>query len=142
MSFGGFDQQGANAPMSEINVTPMVDVMLVLLIIFIITAPLLTHSIRVDLPTAGSTASPEKPDIITLSLNREGSLFWNDKAVSESDLPGRLAEAGERKPQPELHLRADRDTRYQKIAEIMATAQKAGIQKLGFVSQPEASTTK
>ncbi|NDB69849.1 MAG: biopolymer transporter ExbD, partial [Methylocystaceae bacterium] len=81
MSFGGFDQQGANAPMSEINVTPMVDVMLVLLIIFIITAPLLTHSIRVDLPTAESTASPEKPDIITLSLNREGSLFWNDKAV-------------------------------------------------------------
>ena len=135
MSFGAFDQQG-HTPMSEINTTPLVDVMLVLLIIFIITAPLLTHTIRVDLPTAGSTVSPEKPDIITLSLNREGELFWNDAAVSQSDLSQRLAEAGSRKPQPELHLRADRDTRYQRIAEIMSAAQKSGIQKLGFVSQP------
>ena len=142
MSFGGFDQQGGYAPMSEINTTPLVDVMLVLLIIFIITAPLLTHTIRVDLPTAGSTVSPEKPDIITLSLNREGKLFWNDAPVNDGDVSRRLAEAGERKPQPELHLRADRDTRYQKIAEIMATAQKAGIQKLGFVSQPENSSVK
>lgn len=139
MSFGGFDRDGVNAPMSEINVTPMVDVMLVLLIIFIITAPLLTHSIRVDLPTAGSAASPEKPDIVTISLNHEGNLFWNDVAVSDTDLSARLAEAGARKPQPELHLRADRDTRYQRIAEIMASAQKAGLQKLGFVSQPEDS---
>ena len=142
MSFGGFDQQGSHAPMSEINTTPLVDVMLVLLIIFIITAPLLTHTIRVDLPTAGSTVSSEKPDIITLSLNNEGRLFWNDAPVDEDSLSQRLTEAGGRKPQPELHLRADRDTRYQKIAEIMVTAQKAGIQKLGFVSQPENSPAK
>jgi len=141
MSFGGFNQHGSHTPMSEINVTPMVDVMLVLLIIFIMTAPLLTHSIRIDLPTAGSTVSPEKPDIITLSLDHEGRLFWNDTAISEADLPQRLAEASEREPKPELHLRADRDTRYQKIATIMTTAQKAGIQKLGFVSQPEHSFT-
>jgi biopolymer transport protein ExbD len=136
MSFGSFDQQ-AHAPMSEINTTPLVDVMLVLLIIFIITAPLLTHSVRLDLPVAGSSATPEKPDIITLSLNREGALFWNNAPISENDLSAKLAEAGNRKPQPELHLRADRETRYQKIAEIMTAAQKSGIQKLGFVSQPQ-----
>ena len=137
MPFGGFDQQGTLAPMSEINTTPLVDVMLVLLIIFIVTAPLLTHAVRVDLPITGSTAQPEKPDIITLSLNRESMLFWNDTPINENDLLQRLAEAGQRKPQPELHLRADRDTRYQKIAEIMTAAQKSGIQKLGFVSRPE-----
>jgi len=137
MSFGGFNQQGNHVPMSEINVTPMVDVMLVLLIIFIITAPLLTHTVQVDLPVAGGTVNPEKPDIITLSLNREGKLFWNDAAVDEGTLTERLTQASSRKPQPELHLRADRETRYQKIAEIMANAQKAGIQKLGFVSMPD-----
>ena len=137
MTLGAFDTQSAHAPMSEINTTPLVDVMLVLLIIFIVTAPLLTHSIRIDLPTAGSAVTPEKPDIITLSLNREGRLFWNDAPINENDLSGRLTEAGNRKPQPELHLRADRDTRYQKIAEIMTTAQKAGLQKLGFVSIPQ-----
>ncbi len=137
MSFGAFDQHGAHAPMNEINTTPLVDVMLVLLTIFIITAPLLTHTIHVDLPAAGSTVNPEKPDIITLSINHEGTLFWNDAPVMDRELAQRLAEAGERKPQPELRLRADRDTRYQKIAEIMSAAQKAGIQKLGFVSRQE-----
>jgi biopolymer transport protein ExbD len=140
MSFGGFNQQHGHAPMSEINTTPLVDVMLVLLIIFIITAPILTHSIRVDLPKAGSSASPQKPDIVTLSLNQEGKLFWNEVPVSDDELAARLSQASERKPQPELHLRADSQTRYQKIAEIMAAAQKAGIQKLGFVSQPVAAS--
>jgi len=137
MSFGALNQDSPHAPMSEINTTPLVDVMLVLLIIFIVTAPLLTHSIQVDLPKAGSSATPEKPDIVTLSLNRDGQLFWNDKPLDEAGLTRQLADAGARKPQPELHLRADRDTRYQKIAEIMSAAQKSGIQKLGFVSQPE-----
>ena len=137
MSFGGFDQKDSFAPVNQINVTPLVDVMLVLLIIFIVTAPLLTHSIPVNLPVAGSTAAPEKPDIITLSLNQEGTLFWNDAPIQEVELAMRLSEAGQRQPQPELHLRADRDTRYQRIADIMAAAQKAGIQKLGFVSQPQ-----
>lgn len=137
MSFGTFDQQGANAPMSEINMTPLVDVMLVLLIIFIITAPLLTHSIGINLPNAGSTVTPQKPDIITLSVDQNGKLYWNDSAIIKDDLPQRFAEASARKPQPELHLRADRDTRYQTIADIMSAAQKAGIQKLAFVSQPK-----
>ena len=140
MSFGSFDQNGAYAPMSEINTTPLVDVMLVLLIIFIITAPLLTHSVPVNLPVTGSNVEPEKPDVITLSLNSEGKIFWNDVAISEQELPQRLEAASGHKPQPELHLRADRDTRYQKIVEIMSTAQKAGIQKMGFVSKPENAT--
>ena len=137
MTFGAFDQQNAHAPMNEINTTPLVDVMLVLLIIFIVTAPLLTHSIQINLPTAGSNATPEKPDIITLSLNSEGRLFWNDTPVNDNDLSERRAQASQKKPQPELRLRADRDTRYQRIAEIMTAAQKAGLQKLGFVSQPQ-----
>jgi len=140
MAFGEFGQQGAQQPMSEINTTPLVDVMLVLLIIFIVTAPLITHSIPVDLPKAGSTATPEKPEIITISLNREGGLFWNDSPVTESDLANHLAEASVKNPQPELHLRADRDTRYQRITEIMSAARKVGILKLGFVSQPQSSS--
>jgi len=136
MNFGGFDPQG-HTPMSEINTTPLVDVMLVLLIIFIVTAPLLTHSIRVDLPTAGSAITPEKPDTITLSLNHEGRLFWNNEPIQESDLSQRLTEVSARKPQPELHLRADRDTRYQRITEIMNAAKNAGVEKLGFVSLPQ-----
>ena len=136
MSFGGFDQQ-PHAPMSEINTTPLVDVMLVLLVIFIVTAPLLTHNIQINLPKAGNAATPEKPDVITLSLNQEGKLFWEDAAISDNELPGRLTQAAQKKPQPELRLRADRDTRYQRITEIIVAAQKAGISKLGFVSQPQ-----
>jgi biopolymer transport protein ExbD len=136
MSFGEFDES-FRAPMSEINTTPLVDVMLVLLIIFIVTAPLLTHSIPIELPKAGSKVTPEKPDAVTLSINAGGALFWNDAPISDADLPARMAEAGAKNPQPELRLRADLNTRYQRITEIMAAAKEAGIQKLGFISQPQ-----
>jgi len=138
MSFGGFEQRGAQQPMSEINTTPLVDVMLVLLVIFIITAPLLTHAIKLDLPNAQAPAGAEKPETITLSIDASGALFWNDEPLTEaSRLPERLAAAAARKPQPELHLRADRETRYQRIAEVMASAQQAGIAKIGFVTDPK-----
>lgn len=137
MAFGGFEQQGGNAPMSEINTTPLVDVMLVLLIIFMITAPLLTHAVKIDLPKASSQATDEKPQTISLALRADGQLFWNDQALPEAELPTRLAEAASRQPQPELHLRADRETRYQKIAEVMSAARQAGVQKMGFITQPE-----
>jgi len=137
MGFGGFDQNASNAPMSEINTTPLVDVMLVLLIIFIITAPLITNTVTVNLPSTNSTASPEKPDVINLSLDAVGRIFWNDKQIDEKDLPARFAEAAKGKSEPELHLRADKDTRYQKITEIMTEAQKAGIHKLGFLSKAD-----
>jgi biopolymer transport protein ExbD len=137
MAFGGFQQDGQAAPMSEINTTPLVDVMLVLLIIFIITAPLLTHAIKIDLPQATSQPNLEKPETISLSLNEAGETFWNTSPISEAELPSRLAEAAAQRPQPELHLRADRNTRYQKLAEVMTLARNAGIAKIGFVTEPE-----
>ncbi len=139
MAFGGFDQRGSAQPMAEINTTPLVDVMLVLLVIFIITAPLLTHSIKLDLPNAQAPATPEKPETVTLSIDGRGNVFWNDEPVADMTLLGqRLATAAAAKPQPELHLRADRETRYQRIAEVMASAQQAGIGKIGFVTDPRA----
>lgn len=139
MSSGGFGGDNRHTqPMAEINTTPMVDVMLVLLVIFIITAPLLTHSIKIDLPQAGSQSNPEKPDIVTLSINAQGKLFWNDTPFEETELESRLTTAAQNKPQPELHLRADKTTNYQQLAIIMSSAQKAGIEKLGFVTDPSA----
>jgi biopolymer transport protein ExbD len=137
MAFGSFDSGSNTQPMAEINTTPLVDVMLVLLVIFIITAPLLTHAIRLDLPNAQAPASSEQPQTITLSIDPAGALFWNNEAVADLDALGeRFRQAAAQQPQPELHLRADRDTRYQRIAEVMSGAQQAGIAKLGFVTEP------
>jgi biopolymer transport protein ExbD len=140
MAFGGFGNGESNQPMSEINTTPLVDVMLVLLIIFMITAPLLTHSVKIDLPTASNEPTQAEPDVITVSLDAEGKLYWNETPVAEAVLETRLAEAAGLSPQPELHLRADRNTRYEMIARLMAAARRAGIEKLGFVTLPEAGT--
>ncbi|WP_048811859.1 ExbD/TolR family protein [Methylobacillus flagellatus] len=128
--------EGGNRPMSEINTTPLVDVMLVLLVIFIITAPLLTHAVKIDLPQATSQPSPEKPDIIDIAIDGAGTMYWNDQAVTLEELNARLHEVADKDPQPELHIRADKETRYQVLAEVMAYAQNAGVQKLGFVSDP------
>ena len=140
MAFGSFDRAGGHkSPVAEINTTPLVDVMLVLLVIFIITAPLLTHAIRLDLPAAQAPTASEKPETITVSIDPAGGLFWNNEPVA--DLPAlsrRLADAAARSPQPELHLRADRETRYQRIAEVMSAAQQAGLGKIGFVTDPRA----
>jgi biopolymer transport protein ExbD len=137
MAFGGFEQRGANQPMAEINTTPLVDVMLVLLVIFIITAPLLTHAIRLDLPNAQAPASAQTPTTVTLSIDAQGAIFWNKDPVADAaELARRFRDAAADKPQPELHLRADRETRYQRIAEVMSSAQQAGIAKIGFVTDP------
>jgi biopolymer transport protein ExbD len=134
MAFGGFDDNKQAAPIADINVTPMVDVMLVLLVIFIITAPLFTHAIKLDLPNAQATAAPEKPETISLSINAEGKIFWNKDAVEQSDLGPKLAHASQQNPQPELQLRADKSTRYEVIAQVMAIAQNKGMTKMGFVT--------
>ena len=139
MAFGGFDNNRQGAPMADINVTPMVDVMLVLLVIFIITAPLLTHAIRLDLPNASAPPAVEKPETITLSIDGAGKLFWNNDPVDDGALAQRLAATAGKTPAPELHLRADRETRYQRIAEVMAAAQQSGIAKIGFVTDPGSS---
>ncbi|MFJ3055714.1 ExbD/TolR family protein [Herbaspirillum sp. NPDC087042] len=136
MSFGGFNDNQNSAPMADINVTPMVDVMLVLLVIFIIAAPMFTHAIKLDLPTAQAAPAPEKPETITLGIDAAGKLYWNDQQVSSEELDARLAAASGKQPQPELQLRADKSTRYQTIAEVMAAAQGAGMTKLGFVTDP------
>jgi len=138
-SGNNFGSDNQNNLMSEINTTPLVDVMLVLLVIFIITAPLLTHAVKIDLPQASSQPIEQKPEIISISVDGTGQMYWNDTLLVEGELSARLQQAAKAKPQPELHIRADRETRYQILAEIMADAQSAGIQKLGFVSTPEAN---
>jgi biopolymer transport protein ExbD len=135
---GSFDEGGASRPMSEINVTPLVDVMLVLLVVFIVTAPIFTHSLKVNLPQARAEASVDKPDTITLALDGNGHLFWNNRFVERAALAGELARVARQQPQPVLHVRADRDTRYQRIAEVMAEARRAGIERIGLVTDPGA----
>lgn len=137
MAFGGFNQGGGQAPMSEINMVPLIDVMLVLLIVFMITAPLLTHGVKIDLPAASSIPNVEKPETVALAMDAEGRLFWNDQPIADGELAARLAEAAAATPQPELHLRADRETRYQRIAEVMSAAREAGVQKMGFITVPQ-----
>jgi len=124
-------------PMSEINTTPLVDVMLVLLVIFIITAPLLTHAVKIDLPQATSQPLPEKPEVISLAIDATGKTYWNDAPIEQATLKSRLESAAKQTPQPELQIRADKDTRYQLLSEVMADAQNAGITKLGFLSEPK-----
>ncbi|MEY5003216.1 MAG: hypothetical protein RL678_1025 [Pseudomonadota bacterium] len=137
MAFGGFNDNSHQAPMAEINVTPMVDVMLVLLVIFIITAPLFTHAVKLELPTASSAPAPEKPESITLAINAEGKLFWNNTAVTMDELGARFTTAAQKTPQPELQLRADKSTRYEIIAQVMSAAQTNGMTKIGFVTNPK-----
>lgn len=137
MAFGGFNQGEGLPPKSDINMVPLIDVMLVLLIVFMITAPLLTHSVKIDLPQASSDATEQKPDNIALSIDADGRIYWNEEALDAELLPARLASTAEQEPQPELHLRADRNTRYEVIAEVMSQARSAGIEKMGFVTLPE-----
>ncbi|MDZ4097979.1 MAG: biopolymer transporter ExbD [Methylophilaceae bacterium] len=135
----GFSSGDHSAPMNEINMIPLIDVMLVLLVIFIITAPLLTHAVKIDLPQASSQPTPEKPEVISIAIDGSGRMYWNDVPMVQGELAVKLQQAAIQEPQPELHIRADKDTRYQLLAEVMADAQSAGIQKLGFVSTPEAN---
>ena len=123
--------------MSEINTTPLVDVMLVLLVIFIITAPLLTHAVKIDLPQASSQPLPQKPDVVSIAVDGAGRMYWNDAPMVQGELKARVQQAARRQPQPEVHIRADKQTRYQVLAEIMAEAKTAGIERLGFISTPE-----
>jgi biopolymer transport protein ExbD len=137
MAFGAFDREGSR-PMAEINMIPLIDVMLVLLVIFIITAPLLTHAVKIDLPKAASAPNLTQPDNIQLAVSAAGEIFWNGEVVSRAVLTERLAAAGGQHPQPEVHIRADQAARYQWIAETLADAAQAGLTRIGFVSDPSA----
>ncbi|HQQ75395.1 MAG TPA: biopolymer transporter ExbD [Pseudomonadales bacterium] len=137
MAFGGFEQS-TSQPMSEINVTPLVDVMLVLLIIFMVCAPLMTQSIVVNLPKAVGASTQEKPETVSLAINATGGITWNGESVVDEGLTQCLTELAVKQPQPELHLVADKDVRYERVAQVMALVREAGITKMGFVMLPGA----
>ena len=124
--------------MSEINVTPLVDVMLVLLVIFIITAPLLSYAIKLDLPNDPAPAAEAAPSTLKLSIDADGKVFVDTDAISDDQLRARFAVAAKTSPVPEVHLRADKATRYERIAFVMSSAQQAGLTKIGFITEPAA----
>jgi biopolymer transport protein ExbD len=136
MSFGGFHRSGTDAPMAEINMIPLIDVMLVLLVIFIITAPLLTHAVKIDLPRAASQPNLTRPDNIQLGITASGEIYWNGEAVDAATLASRMTAAGHLNPQPEVHIRADATTQYQRVAQLMSLAARAGLARIGFVTDP------
>jgi len=133
-----FSTGGGSGPMADINVTPLVDVMLVLLIIFMITVPMMSHKIKIDLPQPTTTPPPPTPppDPIRLSVQSSGQLFWNDTPITEEGLQAQLRILGVKpvEQQPELDIRADKTTKYQNVATVMADAKNAGMMKIGFVS--------
>ena len=137
MAFASFDSRSAGAPMSEINMVPLIDVMLVLLVIFITTAPLLTHAVKLELPKVDSMPNQLKPDKIEFAIDGTGQRFWNGEPVSRDDASRRFQAEGRKQPQPEVHLRADHAAAYGTVAETLADASKAGLSKIGFVSEPE-----
>jgi biopolymer transport protein ExbD len=136
MAFGDSTRYQSKATMSEINVVPLVDVMLVLLIIFIITAPLLTHSVKVDLPKASSTPNITQPEHIEFAIRSDGSFFWGGELVTLEQLPSRFADSVGQSLKTELHIRADKDAHYELVAKIMSIAAKAGLTRIGFVTDP------
>ena len=136
MANGNYESHRYQDPEAEINVVPLVDVMLVLLVIFIITAPLLTHAVKIDLPKASSSVNITQPDHVEFGIREDGSLYWNGVPVALEDLGARFAAESRKQPQPELHIHADRLTHYENVARVMALAAKSGLSRIGFVSDP------
>jgi len=136
MAFGSFDNKSSNHTMSEINMVPLIDVMLVLLVIFIITAPLLSHSIKINMPQASAEPVVEDPTTIDLAIDDLGQVYWNEQAVSMEELAGRFSLEARAEPQPELRIRADRDTRYETLAQVMGYAKTSGLKRVGFITRP------
>jgi len=131
-------ESSSGGMMATINTTPLVDVMLVLLIIFLITIPVITKTVPVDLPKAVNIPTQTKPENITIAVDKEGKIYWNDKAMPNRDvLLGYIKEAAVRVPQPEVHIRADRDTRYEAVGRVMYAIQRGGIVKVGFLTEPD-----
>ncbi|MFZ6742986.1 ExbD/TolR family protein [Undibacterium sp. JH2W] len=139
MTFGQFHtpRESSSRPltsMADINVTPMVDVMLVLLVIFIIAAPFMTHAVKLDLPQAQAEAAPEQADTVRISFDADGILYWNNQVLAMTELESKLAAQAKKNKQAEIQLRADKATRYEIIAKVMAAAQSQGLAKISFVT--------
>ena len=135
MAFG--TQDDTDEVMNEINMTPLVDVMLVLLIIFIITVPVMKHSVNIDLPRATNEAQDTKPETVRLTVDAQGSYYLNEVPIDDKDLAPRFQAAAARSPQPELHIRGDKAVRYERVAQAMAAAQLSGLRKIGFITEPD-----
>ena len=135
MAFG--TQDDTDEVMNEINMTPLVDVMLVLLIIFIITVPVMKHSVNIDLPRASNQQELVKPETVRLSVDADGSYFIDDTKIADDQLAPRLQAAAAQNPQPDLHIRGDKAVRYERVAQAMAAAQQAGLRKIGFITEPK-----
>ncbi|HCO44656.1 ExbD/TolR family protein [Immundisolibacter sp.] len=140
MAFGSLGAGGRQTPQAEINMIPLIDVMLVLLVIFIVTAPLLTHAVRVELPQAQSAPVPTDAEVVELSLDAQGQAYWNGQPLTDEALPARFADAATRQPQPELRLHADGAVPYREVARVMGAAAAAGLSRVGFVTDPRVTT--
>ncbi len=134
MAFGTLDD--SDEVMNEINMTPLVDVMLVLLIIFMITVPVMKHAVAIDLPRASSLPQDTKPQTIRLSVDAQGVYYWNEVRLEDAELDRQLQAAAAQKPQPEMHIRGDRAARYERVAQVLSAAKRAGLNKIGFVTEP------
>jgi biopolymer transport protein ExbD len=135
MAFG--TQDDTDEVMNEINMTPLVDVMLVLLIIFIITVPVMKHSVNIDLPLASNQVQITQPETLRLSVDAQGRYFLNETPVADDALAPQLKAAAAKNPQPDLHIRGDKAVRYERVAQAMAAAQQAGLRKIGFITEPK-----
>ena len=141
MSVGGGGTKGKPAVMSEINTTPLVDVMLVLLIIFLITIPVITKTVKVNLPKAVNIPTQTKPENITIAVDADGNAYWNNFRVdNREDLLNRVKAEAVKKPQPEIHIRADKDARYEAVGRVIYTIQRGGVVKVGFITEPDRGT--
>jgi biopolymer transport protein ExbD len=136
MAFGGLSNERVTRPVAEINMIPLIDVMLVLLVIFMVTAPLLTHAVKIDLPKASSQPNVLKPDNIHLSIDGDGNVTWNGEPISADAWPSRMREAATLDPQPEVHIHADGDIAYKRVVAVMSDAATAGLTRIGFVTDP------
>jgi biopolymer transport protein ExbD len=137
MSINLQNDQNEDAIMAEINMTPMVDVMLVLLIIFIITLPVIQQAVKVELPKANSVRNEVKPESIQLSIDAKGQIFWNSAQIDLKTFDGYAEKAAQKEPQPEINLRADKSVKYEYVAQVLAASRRAGLTKLGFVTEPD-----
>jgi len=140
MAFGDLDHGHDAQALTEINMIPLIDVMLVLLVVFLVTAPLLTHAVRVDLPKAESRPEISHPEDLELAIQADGALYWNGEPIEPALLADLMRRAAAAEPPPELHLRADRAIPYGRIADLLAQASRAGLGRIGFVSEPPAGT--
>ena len=137
MAFGSMQSDGDDDVMSEINMIPLIDVMLVLLIVFIITIPVMKHAVNIDLPRATNDVEQTPPQTIQFSIAADGSYWWNQEKIEDAQLAPRLEAEAAKDPQPEMHIRGDKAVRYERVAQAMAAAQSAGVRKIGFITEPD-----